>query len=171
MAHETLAGFLSAYDPDGTRVIADITTERDDDGNSPFVIVRHGEFTAVLALMPFTASAGDPGSHLCIDIHPFVNGLDAAAGVFGMTEGSRVRFPEVTGLHSHGWPAARLVSVLIGRQEDAGDPDAQRVFSAALAAALKRVAENGFGECVDDDAIIELAAVAYLGAIGGRIPE
>lgn len=109
---ETLTGFLTRYDPDGTRVVADITPERDADGNSPFVIVRHGRFAAVLALMPFS---GD-GEHLCIDVHPFADGKDATAGVFGMTAGRQWRLPG-TGTTSHGWPSAHLVAVLIGRQE------------------------------------------------------
>ena len=110
----TLDEFLARFDPDGTRVAADITPERDADGNSPFVIVRHGEFAAVLCLMPFDGKGG----HLCIDVHPFVSGQDATASAFGMSAGRRVCFPAVTtGTTSHGWPSAHLVSVLIGEQE------------------------------------------------------
>lgn len=105
----TLAGFLARYDPDGTRVAAEITPERDKDGSSPFIIVRHGRFAAVLCLMPFE-------DHLCIDIHPFTDGQDATAGAFGMSDGRRVSFP-VTGTTSHGWHSAHLVTVLVGEQE------------------------------------------------------
>jgi hypothetical protein len=105
---KNLAEFLAVYDPDGTRVIADVTPARDADENSPFVIVRHGEFTAVLALMPFE-------DHLCVDVHPFTRGGDATAGVFGMTEGQRWCLPD-TGTASHGWPSAHLIAVLIGAQ-------------------------------------------------------
>lgn len=107
----TFDGFMAAFDPDGTRVIADITPVRDADGNSPFVVVRHGRFAAVLCLMPFS---GDDG-HLCIDVHPFADGQDATAAPFGMTDGRRVQFPP-TGKTSHGWPATHGVSVLIGKQ-------------------------------------------------------
>ena len=108
---KTLAEFLAAYDPDGTRVVADITPVRDSDGNSPFVIVRHGRFTAALSLMPFS---GDR-EHLCIDVHAFVSSMGATAGVFGMTEGRRHELP-ATGTTSHGWPSANLVAVLVGKQ-------------------------------------------------------
>jgi hypothetical protein len=108
---KTLSEFLATYDPDGTRVIADITPVRDDDGNSPFVIVRHGKFTAILALMPFS---GDK-AHLCIDVHAFVNDMEATGSVFGMDEGRRYTLP-ATGTTSHGWDSAGLIAVLIGEQ-------------------------------------------------------
>lgn len=110
----TLEEFLTRYDPDGTRVITDVTPERDADGNSPFVIIRHGRFAAILCLMPFDGE----DAHLCIDVHPFADDRDATAGAFGMSDGTRVCFPAVTtGTTSHGWPSAHLVSVLVGKQE------------------------------------------------------
>jgi hypothetical protein len=109
MAKATFGEFMATYDPDGTRVAFFIEPRRDPDGNSPFIVVRHGEFTAVLALMPM-------GDHLCIDVHPFVSGQDAAAGVFGMTDGRRYTGFGETGETSHGWPATRGVSVLVGEQ-------------------------------------------------------
>lgn len=105
----TLAEFLARHDPDGTRVLADITPVRDSDRNSPFIIVRHGPHAAVLALMPFD-------DHLCIDVHPFESGQDATAGVFGMTTGRQWQLPD-TGTTSHGWPSAHLVAVLVGKQD------------------------------------------------------
>lgn len=170
MATPTLAEFLARYAPDGQRVAADITAERDADSNSPLVIVRHGRFAAVLALMPFNGNSVGDGAHLCIDVHPFVDGLDATAGVFGMTEGRKVTFPDETGQHSHGWPSAHGISVLIGEQDGPDDPDAIPAAAARLKASLEYVRENGFGECVDDDSIIEEAATRYLEAIGGRRP-
>jgi hypothetical protein len=158
MAHQTLAGFMAAYDPDGSRVKAEITARRNAAGDSPFIVVRHGEFTAVLALMPFD-------DHLCIDVHSFTGGQDAAAGVFGMTEGCRVSFPDVTGVRSHGWAAAGTVSVIVGEQDGEADPAAQRKEAADLAAALTEIGKNGFGDCVDDDSVIEAAARAYLAII------
>lgn len=109
----TVDEFLSCHDPDGTRVVADITPQRDAAGNSPLVVVRHpdGRLAAVLALMPFSGE----GAHLCIDVHPFADGRDATAGVFGMTTGRRWQLPD-TGSTSHGWPSANLIAVLIGEQ-------------------------------------------------------
>lgn len=105
---KSLAEFRATYDPDGSRTIADIEVKRDADGNSPFIIVHYGEFTAVLSLMPMD-------DHLCIDVHSFVAGADATAGAFGMSDGRRVSFPS-TGTKSHGWPSANLVAVLLGAQ-------------------------------------------------------
>jgi len=111
----TLDEFLALYDPDSTRVVADITPARDADGNSPFIIVRHGRFTAVLALMPFTGE----GAHLCIDTFSFVDGKDATAGVFGMSNGQRSALLPSLGTKSHGWYSAHTVAVLFGEQETA----------------------------------------------------
>lgn len=109
MTAETFGEFMRAFDPAGTRTVTEIRPVRDADGNSPFVVVRHGRFTAVLALMPFD-------DHLCIDVHPFADDRAATAGVFGMSAGRTWRLP-VTGALSHGWPSASLISVLTGRQE------------------------------------------------------
>jgi hypothetical protein len=106
--NKNLAEFLALYDPDGTRILADITPACSIARRSSFVIVRHGPFTAVLVLMPFE-------DHLCIAVHPFADGEDTTAGVFGMTEGRQHTLPD-TGTTSHGWPSAHLVSVLIGEQ-------------------------------------------------------
>jgi hypothetical protein len=108
---KTLTEFLTAADPDGTRVVADIEAVRDGDGNSPLVIVRHGRFAAVLALMPFS----NADAHLCIDVHAFADGEQATAGAFGMTTGRRHELP-ATGTTSRGWNSASLVAVLIGEQ-------------------------------------------------------
>jgi hypothetical protein len=120
MPAQTLKEFLARYDPDGTRTVADITPVRDKDGSSPFVIVRHGRFAAVLSLIPFD---GD-GAHLCIDVHPFADGRDATAGVFGMSRGYRSTLQPSLGTTSHGWASAHLVAVLIGEQGTTGDTTA-----------------------------------------------
>jgi hypothetical protein len=73
---KTLTEFLAAYDPDGTRIVADIEAVRDADGYSPLIIVRCGRFAAVLALMPID------GKYLDIDVHPFTDGQEATAGAF-----------------------------------------------------------------------------------------
>jgi len=104
---QTIDQFLAMH---GTRVVADITAERDADGNSPLVVVRHGRFAAVLALMPFSDN-----THLCIDVYPFADGTEATAGVFGMSDGQRWCLP-AHGPTSHGWPSAHLIAVLVGEQ-------------------------------------------------------
>ena len=118
--HKSLAEFLAVYDPDGTRVVADITPVWDADGSSPFVIVRHGRFAAVLSLIPFD---GD-GAHLCIDVHPFADGEDATAAVFGMSDGYQWWLKPGTKTTSHKAASARGVSVLIGEQGTTGDDTA-----------------------------------------------
>lgn len=107
----TLAEFMAAYDPDGTRTVATVDVKRDKDGNSPFIIVRHGDYTMVLSPMGFD---GD-GAHLCLDVHSFARGERAVSGVFGMTEGRRATLHD-TGMTSHGWSAADLAVVLVGEQ-------------------------------------------------------
>jgi hypothetical protein len=107
-AGAALGRFMARFDPDGSRTVADITPVRDANGDSPFVVVRHGEFAAVIALMPL-------GDHLCIDVHPFVSGQDAAAGVFAISGGHRIELPP-TGRTSHGFPAVGIASVVIGEQ-------------------------------------------------------
>lgn len=78
------------------------------DGGRPQIIVRHGNYTAVLSLMGM-------GDHLCIDVHPFVSGEKATASTFGMSTGSAFTL-RGTGTTSHGWPSANLIAVLIGKQ-------------------------------------------------------
>ncbi len=82
-------------------------------GDFPYLIVKHGKYTAVLHFM------GQP-DHLAVDVHPFVDGYDARAGAFGMEAGKRIEgfTDDDTHARSHGWPAVRLVSVLIGEQEN-----------------------------------------------------
>lgn len=108
---ESFDEFMTAYDPDGTRTIATVDVERDKDGNSPFIVVKHGDYTMVLSPMGFD---GD-GAHLCLDVHSFAQGERIVSGVFGMTEGHRWTLAD-TGLTSHGWAAANLVAVLAGEQ-------------------------------------------------------
>jgi len=107
-ADDAFGRFMARFDPDGSRTVADITPVGDANGDSPFVVVRHGEFTAVIALIPL-------GDHLCIDVHPFVSGQDAAAGVFAIAGGHRIELPP-TGRTSHGFPAVGIASVVIGKQ-------------------------------------------------------
>jgi hypothetical protein len=73
-----------------------------------WVVVRYGDKTMVLDL----AGLGD---HLSVDVHSFIDGKDATAGVFGMSQGRRWELagPPTT---SHRFPSAHMVTVLLGEQ-------------------------------------------------------
>jgi hypothetical protein len=107
----TYEEFIAGYELAGTPVIEVGGAA----GDRPTVVVRFGEFTAVLQL--FGVAAGDEDAHLCIDVHAFAAGQPARTGVFGRENGVRYEGfrGDAPGL-SHGWPALRGVSLLIGRQ-------------------------------------------------------
>jgi hypothetical protein len=68
-------------------------------------------------------AAGQDNEHLCIDVHAFVDDHIARASVFGMENGARYQgFDETAPARSHGWPAVRGVTVLIGAQSDIPRP-------------------------------------------------
>lgn len=100
--------FLDDYAgyPERKVVTIDLADHRD----SPFIVVKHGSHAAII-------NPSGQTDHLSIDVHPFVDGQDAMAGVFGIVDGRRLAFrDEETPHRSHGWPATRLVVVLIGEQ-------------------------------------------------------
>ena len=70
--------------------------------------------------MQFMGLAGGTDTeHLCLDVHAFVDDAEARSSVFGMENGARYTgFDETAPGRSHGWPAVRLVAVLIGAQSD-----------------------------------------------------
>lgn len=105
---KNLDEFMAAYDPEGRRVIFETAASRDREGNSPFIVIHSGRYVMVLSPMIFD-------DHLCLDVHPFLDGQDATAGVYGMTQGKRFTFPD-TGSTSHGWASANLIAVLLGEQ-------------------------------------------------------
>lgn len=109
MSTATIDKFLATYATDRREVIT-INARDYEFGRTPFMRVKHGEYEVVLDLMALDG-------HLCLDVHPFVDGEDSTASAFGMTEGRRVALGE-TGTTSHGWPSARLMSVLIGKQAE-----------------------------------------------------
>jgi len=118
---KNLSDFLAEYngatatDPMGDShptTVIDVPHEKD--GSSPFIVVRHGDYTVVINPLGL-------GDHLSVDIHSFVKGEDATAGVFAMSNGRRWTLGDspkesVTGTKSHGWPSAGLVAVLVGEQ-------------------------------------------------------
>lgn len=85
--------------------------------NWPSYVIRYGQHAAVVQFM--AVGEGD-SAHLCIDVHPFAEDTSARAGVFGIDNGRRLegfREEDADG-SSHGWPAAAMVSVLIGHQHE-----------------------------------------------------
>jgi len=75
---------------------------------SPFIVVRHQGMTMVLNPMTFI-------NHMAVDVHSFIDGRKATAGVFGMSDGHRWTL-EPTPTTSHRWPSANLITVLLGEQ-------------------------------------------------------
>jgi hypothetical protein len=108
MSHETYDEFMDTYAQGGRKVI-EVDATRDENGLSPFIVVRDGHGRTVV-IDPLTYDG-----YLCIDLHSFTDGKDATAGVFGMRDGQRWGFPP-TGTTSHKWPSVGLVSVLLGEQ-------------------------------------------------------
>lgn len=106
----SLKAFLEFYNKNGEHPVTEIELPPDITNASPFIIVRSGPYTAVIN--PLRLS-----DQLSVDVHPFVDGEPATAGVFGMPLGRRVRFP-ATGTTSAGFPSASLVVVLVGEQAE-----------------------------------------------------
>lgn len=111
-----LQKWLDDFVDNTDRIVLDLDMDgdavRNSDGSrkpSPFIIVRHGGRVMILNPMAM-------GDHLCVDVHSFIDGEDATAGVFGMSDGMRWAFDDVTGTTSHGWNSTSLVSVLLGDQ-------------------------------------------------------
>jgi len=64
-------------------------------------------------------AAGEDHEHLCLDVHAFVDDLAARSSVFGLDNGARYEgFDDSAPGRSHGRPAVRGVTVLIGAQTD-----------------------------------------------------
>jgi hypothetical protein len=111
---ETFDEFMRAYAAPGRD--HPMTVDVGDDADQwPSIIVRFGDKTALLHLIGLGAGSDD--AFLCIDIHPAVGNVMARASVVGTEDGHRYAgFGGGTPGASHGRPATRLVSVLIGRQ-------------------------------------------------------
>lgn len=100
--------FLADYNPNEEHPVTVIDVPNSSEGPSPFIIIRHGDKTVIVNPLGL-------GDHLSVDIHSFVDGADATAGVFGMSKGQRWALPE-TGTTSHQWNSANLIAVLVGEQ-------------------------------------------------------
>lgn len=106
--YKNLADFLADYNGKNEHPTITIDVPNSNDGPSPFIILRHGDKTVIVNPLGL-------GDHLSVDIHSFVGGEDATAGVFGMSDGKRWALPE-TGTTSHKWNSANLIAVLVGEQ-------------------------------------------------------
>jgi hypothetical protein len=160
MPEQNFTEFMNCYNPDGTHPVTVIEAETGDGRDaSPFIVISADAGRRIVIVNPLAFD-----DHLCVDLHPFVKGDDATAGVFGMTEGRRVSLPADTGTTSHGWPSANMIAVLVGEQarvgRDALPPTAER-----LRHALDCVVKNGARYNAAEDEIIEAAARAYLRTI------
>jgi hypothetical protein len=96
-------------------VLADVDLEKfsaEHGGESPLIIVRLGGKVAVINPMWVT-------DYIDVDVHPFVDGKEAAASVLGFSPDNRfVGFkPEDTPLRSNDLPAVSLVAVVVGNQD------------------------------------------------------
>lgn len=81
-----------------------------------FIVSFAGKTVLINAV---AVAAGAPNEHLCLDIHSFADGHVARAAVQGMENGRRYPgLDDTTPGTSHGLPAARCLSVLIGQQQD-----------------------------------------------------
>ena len=116
---DTWEGFKALYIDGTDRVFAgyelDMEQWASEHEHSPMIVVKHGPYRLVLNPMAFK-------DHLCVDVHAFVDEKDARTGIFGMdaaAKGSRIEFDadNVQG-KSHGWPAASLIALLLGKQEE-----------------------------------------------------
>jgi hypothetical protein len=118
MAAQTLEEFIATYgDPHKPYPVFEAGPEA---AQWPTILVKAGDKTAVVQFM--NVGADGDSQHLCIDVHPFVAGRAARASAFGMDNGRKLDgFADADAAGtSHGWPAARLVAVLVGTQTDMG---------------------------------------------------
>src|SRR5262249_26249649 len=88
-------------------------------------VVRFGDRTAVPQLCGVAGDRGDE-PHPSIDIHAFIAGQLARAGVFGLEQGRRYEAFGTAPGTSHGWPAVQGVSVLPVPRPAATTRDDQR---------------------------------------------
>ena len=112
---DTLDSFLRRFgNPDGTDPVIDVGTTPE---QWPLIVATFADTTVVLQLCGIDVDGG-AGRHLSVIIHAFINGDPARAGVYGMDNGRRYpAFDDTAPGTSHGWPAVRNVTVLIGRQQ------------------------------------------------------
>ena len=152
-----LQEFLNAYNDEGDphalrRIVLPGTT---DSQHTQFILVQAGNRAVLLDVHPFD-------DYLTVDLHPFIDGQDATAGVFGMSTRSIDRLLEVT-------PSSAAAVIVF---PDEFDPEAA---VKALRAAKKhrggvllvvvthdpRRFEELAGDTEQDDSVVVLAKPAW----------
>jgi hypothetical protein len=120
-AAETFAEFLDRYGrPEGSNPVIDLDAV-DQQRQSVIVSFAGGTKKAIVQFMGL--AAGTSNEHLCLDVHAFVDDLVARSSVFGLEDGARYEgFTDDAPGRSHGRPAVRGVTVLIGAQTPATVP-------------------------------------------------
>lgn len=117
MAPRTFDEYMDTYGrTDGGYPVIDLDT---DELHRHTVVVTFAGGVKKAIVQFFGLAVGRDDEHLCIDVHAFVDDQAARSGVFGLENGRRFEgFTETAPGRSHGWPAVRGVSVLIGVQTD-----------------------------------------------------
>jgi len=117
MALQTFDEYLAVYGRgDGDYPVIDLDAA-DMQARTVLVTFGGGVTKAIVQFFGLAAQADD--EHLCIDVHAFVDNQAARSSVFGMEHGHHFEgFADTAPGRSHGRPAVRGVSVLIGAQTD-----------------------------------------------------
>jgi hypothetical protein len=114
----TFDDYLTRYgSPAGEYPVIDL----DDTDHQRHTVIVSFAGGAKKAIVQFIGLAADSDNeHLCADVHAFVDGHVARSSVFGLENGVRYEgFEQNAPGRSHGRPAVRGVTVLIGAQADA----------------------------------------------------
>jgi len=145
----TFDEYLEQYGrPDDPYPVIDLDTA-DQQRRTVTVTFAGGAKRAIVQFMGL--AAGTDNEQLCLDVHAFVDDMVARSGVFGMENGRRYPgFDETAPGRSHGWPAVRGVTAVIGTQTDAAVPaHISSAFDADDLAALVVTAADAVGAGVE----------------------
>jgi hypothetical protein len=114
---ETFAEYVARYGrPDASYPVLDLDAA-DLQRHTVIVTFAGGAKKAIVQFMGL--AAGEDNEHLCLDVHAFVDDRVARSSVFGLDNGARYEgFDQTAPGRSHGRPAVRGVTVLIGAQAD-----------------------------------------------------
>jgi hypothetical protein len=119
MAAKTFEEYLERHGRDGGYPVIDLDSA-DLARHTLIVSFADGAKKAIVQL--FGLAVGEEHEHLCLDVHAFVDDQAARCAVFGLEDGARYEgFDHTAPGRSHGRPAVRGVTVLIGAQTEA-DP-------------------------------------------------
>ena len=161
-AAETFAEYLARYGRPAGYPVVDLDTEPDA-RHTVIVSFARGAKKAIVQFMGL--AAGEIGEHLCLDVHAFADDLVARSSVFGMENGVRyTAFSDDAPGSSHGWPAVRGVTALIGTQNPTGRPARiSSAFTADEVEALVITAAEAVGSGMEalTEAQRDLAVRAY----------